>query len=162
MAKVYIETTIPSFYFETRTDARTIAWRESTRLWWDVHRLGYEIVSSNIVLRELRNAPQPKAQEMEAMLKDVNMLGDIPGLIDTAGYYIEHQLLPKDSLVDALHLAITSLHNIEYLLTWNIRHLANANKTRHLQVLNGRLGLASPIITTPDMLVPETSDGDSS
>ena len=52
-------------------------------------------------------------------------------------------------------LAMASMHRVEFLLTWNINHLANANKTRHLSVLNARLGLPVPIITTPITLLPE-------
>ncbi len=50
------------------------------------------------------------------------------------------------------------LNGMHFLLTWNCRHLANANKVRHLQIVSGELGLAAPIITTPDLLLMETKD----
>jgi len=151
---VYIETTIPSYYHETRTDVRTLAWRAATRVWWNQYRKAYEPVTSAITLGEVRAAPPPKARLMEPMIAEMRMLGDHSRLIEVARAYRENRLLPHDSIADALHLALASVHEVDYLLTWNIRHLANANKTRHLHVLNARLRLATPIITTPDLLVP--------
>lgn len=56
---------------------------------------------------------------------------------------------------DAAHLAIASLHAVDVLLTWNGRHLANANKTGHIRAVNSRLGIATPIIATPFEVIPE-------
>jgi len=72
-----------------------------------------------------------------------------------AGYYIEHHAMPAEAGGDAHHLAMASLHNVDYLLTWNCRHLANMNKVPQLVVLNGRLGLRLPVITTPLTLMSE-------
>ena len=56
---------------------------------------------------------------------------------------------------DAVHLALASMHLMDFLLTWNCRHLANANKIQHMAVLNARLRLHLPVITTPLTLMPE-------
>nr|VFJ71904.1 MAG: hypothetical protein BECKFW1821B_GA0114236_12414 [Candidatus Kentron sp. FW] len=63
--------------------------------------------------------------------------------------YISNYLMPKDVLGDALHLAITSFHKIDYLLTWSCNHLANANKKKRIRMINERLRLATPEIITP-------------
>ena len=63
--------------------------------------------------------------------------------------------MPAEAGGDAVHLALASMHSIDFLLTWNCRHLANANKIQHLTVLNARLGLHVPVITTPLTLMPE-------
>ena len=76
---------------------------------------------------------------------------------DVVSAYMEHRLVPADAAGDAAHLAIASMHGIDFLLTWNIRHLANADKFQHLSVINGRLGLHVPTITTPLTLRPEGS-----
>lgn len=85
----------------------------------------------------------------------VEVLDEPVELIDVAEYYIEHKAMPATAGGDAYHLALASLHRIDFLLTWNCQHLANANKIRHLTVLNARLGLPMPIITTPLTLIPE-------
>jgi hypothetical protein len=63
--------------------------------------------------------------------------------------------MPADARGDAAHLAMASLHGIDFLLTWNCKHLANANKTGHIRVINQRLGLHVPVLSTPMTLVPE-------
>ena len=91
----------------------------------------------------------------QMMLEGVTLVEEPPGLTEVVEYYIEHRLMPAESGGDAVHLALASMHSIDFLLTWNCRHLANANKTQHLAVLNGRLRLHVPVVTTPLTLMPE-------
>lgn len=155
MDQVYVETTIPSYYFETRTALRVRVWRDATRRWWDMHRSRYELVTSEIVIEEMKRAPAGKSADMLRLLDGVARLPNKPGVEETARFYLDHRLMPRDSLADALHVALASVHGVQFVLTWNCRHLANANKARHLAILNGRLGLPVPTITTPDLLLPE-------
>ena len=152
---VYIETSIPSFYFETRRSPTVVSWREATRRWWDVHRSQYSLCTSALVHNELARAPAAKAQRAMGLLDGVPLLGPLPAMADVVQFYVEHRLMPAGAEGDAGHLALASMHGMQFLLTWNCRHLANANKTQHLAVLNARLGLHTPIITTPLSLVPE-------
>ena len=69
-------------------------------------------------------------------------------------------LMPLVLRGDALHLAYASFHKIDFLLTWNCNHLANANKRRHIRIINAGLNLATPEIITPLELFSETSDND--
>lgn len=66
-----------------------------------------------------------------------------------ADFYIANYVMPKSLIGDAIHLAYASFYDIQYLLTWNCNHLANANKRKHIQVINGQLGLSTPQIITP-------------
>jgi hypothetical protein len=70
-----------------------------------------------------------------------------------AAEYIAHRLMPDDGGLDAVHVAAASFHGVDYLLTWNCKHLANANKTKHLAAINRRLGLHIPGLVTPYTLV---------
>ena len=83
------------------------------------------------------------------------MLEEPPGLPEVVSYYIEHRLMPEEAGGDAFHLGLASMHSMDFLLTWNCQHLANANKIQHLSVLNARLRLPVPIVTTPLTLMPE-------
>ena len=156
MPSVFIETTIPSYYFESRTSPKIMTWRSVTRDWWDRYRQRYELFTSRFVLAELALAPAFKRRRAASLLKDAAILDEPPGLSEVVEYYLEHRLMPLEAGGDAVHLAMVSLHSIDFLLTWNCRHLANANKIRHLAVLNGRLKLPVPVITTPLTLIPET------
>jgi hypothetical protein len=157
MPTVYIETTVPSYYHETRRTPEAIMWRSATRTWWDLHRHRYELATSDFVIAELRNSPAGKARAMLEMMAPVRRLAERPETQEVAAYYVEHKLMPEDAVGDAAHLAMASVHGVEFLLTWNCKHLANANKVQHLRVLNSRLGLPIPVLTTPLMLVPEIS-----
>lgn len=63
--------------------------------------------------------------------------------------------MPSDAQGDAAHLAMASYHGLDYLLTWNCRNLANANKYGHIQKINLKLGLQTPLIITPEQLFKE-------
>ena len=78
---------------------------------------------------------------------------EIAGIVEA---YVKHKLMPQDPAGDALHLALASFHACDYLVTWNCRHLANANKFRHIREINGVLGLKSPDLVTPQELLGET------
>lgn len=152
---VFIETTVPSFYFETRQSARFVTWRDSTRRWWQVERAGFESATSAGVIVEIVRTPQPKAGLMLGLMDEVPVLANPDGLDELTQYYISQHVMPSDGEGDAQHLAFASLHGIEFLLTWNCRHLANGNKARHIESINRRLGLTVPRICTPDTLLRE-------
>lgn len=155
MPTVYVETTIPSYYFETRRTAEAVAWREATRKWWRVARSDYELVTSRLVLEELGHAPAHKADPGRKLLEGVQVLDELPELLGLAQHFVAQRLMPESAKADSIHLAHTCLHGIDFLLTWNCKHLANANKTRHLAVLTGRLGVRPPVLATPLTLMPE-------
>ena len=77
------------------------------------------------------------------------MLDINEAIADIVTAYISHHVMPSDPAGDALHLAIASFHKCDFLLTWNCRHLANANKFAHIRRVNGMLGLFVPTLVTP-------------
>ena len=66
----------------------------------------------------------------------------------------KRQVMPRSPVRDALHVALASYYRLDYLLTWNCRHLANVNKIRQLERVNLQLGLGVPLMITPDLLQP--------
>jgi len=73
-------------------------------------------------------------------------------VVNVAQRYVRERLVPGNLQGDALHLAAACVYEFDFLLTWNIRHLANPNKMAHLTVINRRLGLLTPQVVTPEML----------
>ena len=71
-----------------------------------------------------------------------------------AAIYQARKLMPREPVRDSLHVAIASFYRMDFVLTWNCRHLANANKVRHLRELNLELGLSIPQLVTPHQLQP--------
>ena len=146
---VYIETTIPSFYQEVRTEPEMIARRNWTREWWNNQREHYQLVSSIAVIEELERGDYPNKEKILNLVADIPLLSINTEIHDIVETYIKRKLMPADILGDALHLAIASFHGCDFLLTWNCKHLANANKFSHIRRLNTLLGLYVPALITP-------------
>ncbi len=146
---VYIETSVPSFYHETRSEPEFVAMKNWTRLWWDNRKEGYLCYTSEAVFNELESGEYPKKLEKIKLLRNIDLLEINDEIEEIVEVYISNYLMPKDELGDALHLAIASFYKVDYLLTWNCNHLANANKKKHMRRINERLRLYTPDVITP-------------
>ena len=146
---IYIETSIPSFYYETRPETNFQAMRNWTREWWDIAQLRDELVTSDPVMVELERAPEPKRSEAMALLATLPLLDDVEAVDEIVAAYFHHKLMPRDAEGDARHLALATFHDCDILTTWNCRHIANANKQEHIRRVNSSLGFATPVLTTP-------------
>jgi predicted nucleic acid-binding protein len=153
--RVYIETTIPSYYFETRGDTESVAKKILTQEWWDNHGRYYELVTSPSVIDELEKRDYPAKPDAIRLMETLPILEATEAITDIVDEYIQHRLMPKDPLGDALHLALASYYHCHFLLTWNCQRLANANKFEHIRHVNTMLGLFVPILTTPNELMYE-------
>jgi predicted nucleic acid-binding protein len=156
--KIYVETTIPSFYHEDRIDVAAVARREWTRQWWTDKRQNYDLLTSIAVLNELESGDYPKKENCLNLLNDLLLVTVEPEIIDIVQVYIKHKVMPRDPVGDALHLALASYHKCDFLLTWNCKNLANANKFGHIRQINGLLGLYTPSIVTPLELLEDEKD----
>lgn len=147
--RVYVETTIPSFYHEARTDPDIVARWEWTRRWWDGAPERYELVTSPAVLDELTGGIPERSAQRLALVRDLPLLPVEPAIVEIVQAYIRHKVMPADPAGDALHLALASYHKCDFLVTWNCEHLANANKFGHIRRVNALLGLFVPALVTP-------------
>ena len=147
--RAYVETSIPSFYHEVRTEPDMVARRDWTRAWWDERRRACYLVTSDAVLDELGRGGHPVAERALEMTRSLEVLEIGPEIADIVEVYIRNRVMPNDPVGDALHLALASYHKCDFLLTWNCRHLANANKFGHIRRINAILGLYVPALVTP-------------
>ena len=154
---IYIETSIPSFYYEVRTEPDNVARREWTREWWDDRLADYDAYTSEAVIEELEGGSFPGKADSLSLLEGLPLLDINEPIADIAATYISHQIMPDDPTGDALHLAIASFHKCDFLATWNCRHLANANKFGHIRRINTLMGLFNPALVTPLELLGESS-----
>jgi predicted nucleic acid-binding protein len=150
MRSVYLETTIPSTYFDTRPSMK--GRREIARAWWKEHAGAFRLVTSAFVRDELAEAPEEKRHVALPLLERATVLPVPPRLAEVVATYLRHKVMPRGALGDAAHAAMCALHGIDVLLTWNCKHLANGNKMLQLRVLNDRLGVPTPMILTPGQL----------
>ena len=158
--KVYIETTIPSFYHEIRTEPDMVARRDWTREWWNEWRAPYELVISDAVIDELGRGDHPVKEKAVELIQELEVLEITPEIGEIVEAYIRNKVMPKDPVGDAMHLALASFYKCDFLLTWNCRHLANANKIGHIRRINSILGLYVPELVMPIELMGGLEDED--
>ncbi len=158
MKTVYVETSIPSFYYEVRNAPEMVVRREWTRDWWKSAQGRYDLVTSPAVIDELERGDYPSRKECLELIDRLPLLAIESAVTDIVDTYIMRRVMPANPVGDALHLALASFHRCDFLVTWNCRHLANANKFGHIRRVNTLLGLYVPIIVTPLELLAERDD----
>ena len=146
---VYIETTIPSSYYDERLEPEMVARQHWTRHWWDELRGNYSLCTSAAVLDELKKKWHPNQEKKIALLDNIPLLEITKEVIEIAEVYITNYVMPSDPVGDALHLAVAVYHKVDILLTWNCNNLANENKMQHIRRTNALMGLFTLSIVTP-------------
>jgi hypothetical protein len=151
-----IETSIVS-YLRQRPSAQIVAAARQllTQRWWEHGRQNYELVTSQYVLDEARLGDPTLAAERLHALAGIPLLELPPDIPAIASQIVNRGILPFDALVDALHVAVVAFHGVEYPLTWNCKHLANAQVLPKIRDLLLELGHAVPIVCTPEEMVGE-------
>jgi len=159
MKSVYIETSILSYLTARPSrDVRAAAWQELTVQWWDTVRSRYDLYTSEVVVAEAREG-DPAAAE-----RRINALRGIPELIvdaeveALAAKLIADGGFPAAAEFDALHVALAAVHSVDFLLTWNCRHINNADTKPTIRSICALAGYVCPEICTPQELLPEEID----
>ena len=116
---IYIETSIPSFYFDTRTAVELRARRNWTRRWWDAPPPGDERVTSSVVHEELERAPEPKRTRCLDLIAAHPLLPYTNEVAEIVETYHRHKVMPIEASADADHLALATFHRCDMLVTWN-------------------------------------------
>ena len=161
MARIYIETTVVSFYFNARPEPEMVARQNWTRRWLDAALFSSdELVTSVAVETELDAGEFPHKADMIELASRFPLLDINNAVIEAVEAYIANHVMPNNPGGDAFHLAAASFHRCDFLVTWNCRHIANANKFGHIRRVNGRLGLGNPALVTPlELLNEDVTDG---
>jgi len=148
---IYIETSIISYLAaKPSSDLTTAACQHVTTTWWESSRKLYDVVTSALVVTESREGNTLIAKRRLDFLKGIPVLKTTEKAVELArALTAESAALPRKAQADALHIAIAAVHNVDYLLTWNYRHIDNpATKPliREVCILKGYL---CPEICTP-------------
>jgi predicted nucleic acid-binding protein len=152
-ATVYLETSIVSYLMARPSrDLLVAAHQQLTVARWDQQRAYYELFTSQVVLAEARAGDPEAAQRRLAVLERLPLLDVTDAAIALAATLITGQALPAQATQDALHLALACVHGMEYLLTWNCTHLANARLRGRIEQVCREAGYVPPIICTPEEL----------
>lgn len=154
MASVYLETTIPSYLTAWRSPDLVMAARQQiTREWWDNRRQDFELFVSQLVIDEASAGdPVASARRLE-ILEGIPLLephDDADALVEAL---IRDLSLPSRAAADAVHIAISVVNGIDFLLTWNCTHIANAVLRPAIESVCRSLGYQAPVICTPEELL---------
>lgn len=150
METVYIETTIVSYLVATPSrDAILAAHQQLTRQWWQDQRSAYHSLVSGETLVEAARGDAEQARLRLEALKDLPILPITLEVENLADIILQSGSLPATARSDAIHVAAATLAGVEFLLTWNVRHLANPHLQKQLRALMAARGLTLPEICTP-------------
>ncbi len=152
--KVYLETTIIS-YFAARPsrDIITAAHQQITQEWWEGRRSNFEIYISQIVLQEANEGDKDAVRRRLEMLEAIPEIEVNPEAVALAQVLVSEGLIPEKAAADALHIAIATVQGMDYLLTWNLKHLANATIRNAIADACRQHGYEPPVICTPEELL---------
>ena len=159
MKSVYVETSIISYLASRPSrDLRVAAWQQITAQWWDQERGKYELFTSALVTAEAALG------DKDAVKARIERLKGIPELVideesrNLAVRLIQGRGVPSDAPADALHIAVACVHAVDYLLTWNCRHIDNAITKPIVRSICTEAGYSCPEICTPFELLSEGSE----
>jgi len=154
--KVYIETTIVSYLAARQSrDLVTAAHQKITHDWWDMRRPGFDLYVSQLVLDEAGGGDPEAAKKRVEILRGIPLVRQTETVDTLAEALMEHGPVPRQEPEDAFHLALATVHGMDYLLTWNCAHMANAETRPALLKTCDSEGFALPLICTPTELMGE-------
>lgn len=154
---VYLETTVVSYLTARPSrDLVRAAQQQITREWWD-QRGRYELFVSELVLTEAGVGDQTAAEARLAAIQGLSVLRVTPDADALAEALVSRLVIPSSALRDAVHVAVCAANGLEYLLTWNCRHLANLHQRARIEQVCRESGFVPPIIGTPNELLEEAS-----
>lgn len=151
---VYLETTIIGYLASWPSrDLITAANQQLTHEWWNDHRQTFDLYVSQFVIDECSAGDKTAAQERAVFLTGIPELSVSDDVKRLAEDLVQRVPLPEKGAVDALHIAVAAVHGIDYLLTWNCAHIANASLRPRIEALCRAFGHEPPTICTPQELL---------
>lgn len=153
-SKVYIETTIISYLAARPSRDLIVAGHQQiTHEWWQTARPNFAAVSSQLVAREAGAGDSEAAAARLAFLTGLTLLEISEEALTLTQRLLQSKAIPQEFPEDALHVAVAVVNGIEYLLTWNYKHLANAGMRSKIEATCRDLGYEAVIICTPEELM---------
>ena len=146
---LYLDTSVPSAYFDERTRER----RQATEKFWMETLPRYQACVSEITLEELDNTKDDRLRrELKSLVKEFKVLKANNKINELAGKYIDHEVIPDKYFGDALHVAIATFYEISYLVSWNFEHLVKVKTRRLVKLINNLEGYKEIEIVSPQEL----------
>jgi len=154
MESVHIETTIVSYLVSRPSrDLLVAAHQQITHEWWHRQHGQFDCFISQVVIDEAQAGDDDAAQRRMEAIESLPVLEVTAEAEDLTRAIVMAGAMPKQAVRDAAHIAVAAVNSMDYLLTWNCRHLANAQVIRLVLAICGERGYAMPMICTPEELM---------
>jgi predicted nucleic acid-binding protein len=152
--KVYLETTVISYYTARPSrDIITVAHQQLTEEWWQARRNDFDLFVSQLVLQEANQGDEGAIQRRLEMIESIPEIEINPEAVSLAQALVSDRVIPEKAAADALHIAVATVQGMDYLLTWNLKHLANAAIRNAIADACRQRGYEPPVICTPEELL---------
>ena len=154
--KVYLESSVSSYLTGRVNASLTVAANQQlTQEWWDKHRGKYDLYISLTVKDEIGAGDSEAARVRLQAIAGIPFVSYPEDVNSVVKALLSSRAVPAKAVEDALHIALAATNGIDYLLTWNCRHIANANTRRAIEAALRQMGYDCPIICTPLELLGE-------
>jgi len=152
--KVYVETSVIS-YLTSRLNRDLIvaANQQITQEWWEVRRPQFDLYISQLVIQESSYGDADAIERRLQVLSDIPLLKLTEETVIVAEKLVEKGAIPKKVVEDALHIAVATINGMDYLLTWNFKHIANAVMRSKIETVCRDAGYEPPVICSPQELL---------
>ena len=156
MPRLYLETSVVSYLASEPSGNEIVAAHQLvTQSWWTDKRHEFEIFVSQKVIDEISRGDPQRAKKRLDIVEGLPVLRSTPDVRELMRRLVGPGVLPKKAAADALHLSIAVVNGIDFLVTWNCKHLANAHLRRKIEEACRSLGYSPSVICTPDHLLAE-------
>ncbi|MEW6609540.1 MAG: type II toxin-antitoxin system VapC family toxin [bacterium] len=154
--KIYLETTIVSYLTaKPSRDIIVAAHQQITQEWWETRLQDFDIFISELVISEAGAGDKAAAQRRLDALEEIPLLKLNEEVLILANQLVQGGHIPETAREDALHISLATVHGMDYILTWNCRHIANAEIRSLVTSICISQGYVSPVICTPEELMGE-------
>lgn len=159
MESVYLETTVLSYLVSLPSRDIVIAGhQQTTQDWWADRKNAFQCFISQVVLDEIGAGDPSEVKKRRSVADTLNLLAVTQDAEKLTEAIMKSRVLPPKAVRDAAHIAVASVHSVEFLLTWNCKHLANAQIAKRIAAICKSSGFQMPIICTPLELLEEFED----
>ena len=159
METAYIETTVPSYYVARTSDSLLQAAKQAmTRRWWDSGWSGFQLFTSLETLDEAGKGDPRMAADRLDLIRGLPLLPLPDEGLHLASRLVESGIVPAKAASDAIHIAVASVHRMDYLVTWNFKHIANPFIRERLRRTIAAAGFELPVMCSPEELLQNNDE----
>jgi hypothetical protein len=156
METVYLETTFISYLVSLPSrDLIVAAHQQVTNDWWTNQKEKYECYISEIVIDESSAGDEKAVQKRLKIIDGLKLLELTKEVDELTKAILKSGVIPPKAVRDAAHIAVATVHEVDYLLTWNCTHIANAHISKRIEKICVLAGFQMPTICTPENLMED-------